>query len=191
MARRTSLGVAVALLALAACDSNDVPSPAQREADGLRPPSPQVTDTVELRGDGLAAGPEAFYFAAGRREVETALSAILGEPSGTSANDECGAGPMEMTDFEGGLTVNTANDVLVGWLWRMPQEGDAPPAQDIALVGDLQLGSSRAEAEAARGFLAITDSTLGEEFSLGTQLGGFIEADQVSMLYAGTQCFFR
>jgi hypothetical protein len=32
---------------------------------------------------------------------------------------------------------------------------------------------------------------LGEEFALGPKIGGFIKADKVEMLYAGTQCFFR
>ncbi|QUL38500.1 aspartate-semialdehyde dehydrogenase [Erythrobacter sp. JK5] len=179
----------LAALALAACDSGEVPPPGQ---EPLRPGNPDAGEQqVVLRADGLAAGPEAFYFAAGRMEVETALSSVLGAPSGTTENAECGAGPMQFTDYPGGLTANFQGGTLVGWNWRMPQDGDPVPAGEIAAAGDVQLATPRAEVEAIGGFVAIPDSTLGEEFALGDRVGGFFDADAVSMLYAGTQCFFR
>ncbi|MDP4604594.1 MAG: aspartate-semialdehyde dehydrogenase, partial [Erythrobacter sp.] len=61
----------------------------------------------------------------------------------------------------------------------------------VKLAGDVQLGSSRTALEAAPGFTRVEGSTLGEEFALGDRIGGFVEGDAVSMLYAGTQCFFR
>ncbi|MEL7219011.1 MAG: hypothetical protein AAGK01_11350, partial [Pseudomonadota bacterium] len=67
----------------------------------------------------------------------------------------------------------------------------ASASGEIALVGDLQLGASQAQAEAADGFDLIEESTLDGEFSLGDKIGGFLEEEEVSMLYAGTQCFFR
>ena len=61
----------------------------------------------------------------------------------------------------------------------------------MKLAGDVQVGSARNVAEAAPGYAAVEGSTLGEEFALGERIGGFITADKVEMLYAGTQCFFR
>jgi hypothetical protein len=184
--------VAITALALAACDSGAVPSPAEGDAAGAGGGVAVAETVVDLRTDGLAAGAEAFYFAAGKNEVEAALARTLGAATGRSSNAECGAGAIEFTDFPGGLAVHFQQGRLVGWNWRLPQEGDAAPKGTIRLAdGDLAIGSARSIAEQAPGFARITASTLGEEFSLGPSIGGFIENDAVSMLYAGTQCFFR
>lgn len=182
--------VAFAMLGLAACDSGNVPTPTEQQT--LRPPSTEAeAGTVALNGEGLSAGPEAFYFAAGKSEVETALSGVLGEPTGSGTNQECGAGPMQFTEYAGGLTVSFMEGSMVGWFWRLPLDGDPPAQAEISLVGDLQLGAPEAEARGAEGFDLIEESTLEGEFSLGDKIGGFLEGEQVSMLYAGTQCFFR
>ena len=169
-------------LALAACDSGDVPAPG---TEPLRPSSPQVeANEVVLRADGLVAGSEAFYFAAGRNEVEAAVARALGKASDSGENDECGAGPIAYSTFPGGLTVHFQEGSLVGWNW-------AGEADNIGLTGDIVIGASRSEIEAEDGFAMIEGSTLGEEFSIGDSIGGFFEDDRLSMLYSGTQCFFR
>jgi len=181
------LSIAMLGLVLASCDSGEVPTPTEQQT--LRPPSPEVTsEAVELHGDGLTAGPEAFYFAAGRTEVEAALAGSLGKASATGENEECG---LEFTDYSGGLTVNFQDGSLAGWNWRLPQDGDAPASGDLSITGDVQLDTAQAEAEAVEGFAIFADSTLGEEFMIGDKVGGFFEEGKVSMLYAGLQCFFR
>jgi len=177
-------------LALTGCDSGAVPSPAQRQ-QGEVPPQAVPANVVELRGQGLSAGPEAFFFAAGQAEVEAALTRALGAPLRKGDNAECGAGPITFTDFAGGLTAHFQDERLVGWNWHGPQDGDAPAAGTVKLVGELQLGSPKSVAEAAPGYALVEGSTLGEEFALGDQVGGFTEVGAVTMLYAGTQCFFR
>ncbi len=186
--RRLWLGICA--VGLAACDSGEVPTPTEQQT--LRPPSPEVaTDAIQLNGQGLAAGAEAFYFAAGRTEVETALAGVLGDATRSVENEECGAGPMQFTDYPGGLTVNFQNGSLVGWIHRQAEDGEAAATGELSVVGDVQLGTPQADAESADGFLMIKESTLGEEFSLGDTIGGFFEEGSVAMLYAGTQCFFR
>jgi len=181
------LSIALLSVGLVSCDSGEVPTPTEQQT--LRPPSPEVeVGSVELSGDGLTAGPEAFYFAAGRSEVETALAGALGKASGTGENEECG---LEFSDYSGGLTVNFDNGSMVGWNLRLPQDGDATTDVDLSVVGDVQLETAQAEAEASDGFAPFADSTLGEEFMIGDKVGGFFEEDSVSMLYAGRQCFFR
>ena len=177
-------------LALTGCDSGDVPSPAERQ-QGEGAKAPVAADMVELRAEGLTAGTEAFYFAAGQQEVEAALAATLGPVLRTGQNPECGAGPVTFTDFGGGLTAHFQEGRLVGWNWHLPQDGDAAARGTIKLPGDVQLGSPRAALEAAPGFARVEGSTLGEEFALGDRIGGFVTGDKVEMLYAGTQCFFR
>ncbi|MDJ0977962.1 MAG: aspartate-semialdehyde dehydrogenase [Erythrobacter sp.] len=172
----------LAALGLAACDSGGVPPPGQEQ---LRAGTPHVADDeVVLRGQGLVAGPEAFYFAAGRSEVEAALQPILGEPVEISENAECGTGTMQFTEYTGGFIVNFQRGNLVGW-----NTSDKFGATRV--VGEVQIGTPRAEAQNADGFFAIEDSTLGDEFALGNAMGGFFEDDEVVMLYAGAQCFSR
>ena len=169
-------------LALAACDSGSVPPPGQ---EPLRPSTPQVAeDEIVLRAEGLIAGSEAFYFSAGRNEIEAALEPIVGPPSQRSENPECGAGPMAFTEYETGLILNFQEGNLVGW-----NTTDARPS--ITIVGDVQIGTARDQAEQSKGYSAIPTSTVGDEFALGDAIGGVFDGDSVGMRYAGAQCFFR
>lgn len=174
----------MAALALSACDSGKVPSPAERQAGGGTDFSAIDPSLVLLKGDGLSVGAEAFYFADGQTEVEAALARSLGKASDTADMPECGAGPMVSSSYSGGLTVNFQNGSLAGWNVR---DG----AANIVLDGEVGIGTPRSQVEARGDFLMIDDSTLGDEFAIGDDLGGFFEDDGVSMLYAGTQCFFR
>jgi len=178
------------VLALTACDSGTVPSPAERQqGEGADQAVP--ANVVELRGQGLAAGSEAFFFAAGQTEVEAALTRALGAPLRSGSNKECGAGPITFTDFAGGLTAHFQDGRLVGWNWHLAQDGDRPATGIVRLAGEVQIGTPRSIVAAAPGYAPVEGSTLGEEFALGSAIGGFITADAVEMLYAGTQCFFR
>lgn len=184
--QRIALAGALALgalaLALSACGDSGVPPPGQ---EPLRASAPQVAeDEVVLRGQGLVAGAEAFFFSAGRNEVEAALLPILGEPVERSENPECGTGAMQFSEYPGGLIINFQSGNLVGW-----NSSDKQGASRIQ--GDVQIGSTRAEASEETGFAAIPASTLGDEFALGDTMGGFFEGDAVVMMYAGAQCFFR
>ncbi|MEM6826674.1 MAG: aspartate-semialdehyde dehydrogenase [Pseudomonadota bacterium] len=175
------LTFALSAFTLAACDSG-VPAPGQ---EPLRASSPQVAeDEIVLRAQGLVAGPEAFYFAAGRSEVEAALRSILGEPTERRDIEECGAGPMSLSEYANGLVVNFQRGNLAGW--TLSQNENAP-----RVMGDVQIATSRDEVGDVDGFAAIEGSTLGDEFAIGNAVGGFFEDDKVAMLYAGTQCFMR
>jgi hypothetical protein len=178
-------------LVLTGCDSSGVPSPAER-LEGKTGETPVAANAVELQGEGFAAGTEAFYFAAGQKEVEAALAKTLGTAVRSGSNPECGAGPISFTDFPAGLTVHFQEGRLVGWNWHLGQDGDTPASGTVKLAGAVQLGSPREVASTAPGYAPVEGSTLGEEFALGTKIGGFVSKDgEVEMLYAGTQCFFR
>ena len=181
------LVIGIAALALASCDSGQVPSPADRLAGDV-PVDTVDEGLVALHGEGLVAGAESFYFAAGRNEVETALAQVLGEPTGRNAIEECGAGPMEFTSFPGELNINFQEGSLVGWNIGTAPEGEAAKIQ---IDADVAIGSTSEELADAEGYSPIEGSTLGEEFAVGEKLGGFIDKGAVTMLYAGTQCFFR
>ena len=180
---RAAFLLLLAPFALAACDSGQVPSPADRQA-GADAAEAVDPGRVALHGEGLVAGAEAFYFAAGRTEVEAALARILGKPGSSAEGQPCGAGRIDSATYADALTVNFQNDVLVGW--TLTRALDA-----IAVDADATIGTAQDAVEDAPGFLRIEDSTLGDEFSLGENLGGIIENGEVSVLYAGTQCFSR
>lgn len=178
--RATAL--AITALLLAGCDSNDVPSPAERlEGEVV---APVDEGKVSLRADGLSAGAESFFFAAGETEVQSALAASLGEDGEVIAIDECGAGPMTFANYSGNLSVNFQDGNLVGWSLSEAHES-------VAYDGGVAIGMARETVEAIPGFAVIEDSTLGDEFIVGGEIAGFFEEGKVSMLYAGTQCFFR
>lgn len=172
-------------LALAACGGSDVPSPAERLSQSGGATSAEIIDPgmVLLRAEGLVAGPDAFFFSAGQNEVEAALTRALQVPGEVVDMPECGAGPIQSSTFPGGLTVNYRDGILVGWLIN--------EASANVEVEGLSLGVPGADVEAMPGFAKIEGSTLGEEFVLGGRIAGFIEEGAVSMIYSGTQCFFR
>lgn len=179
----------VGALALVGCDGGAAPDAAA--TGDAQTQAPVAANAVELRADGLTAGAESFFFAAGKAEVEAALAKALGPALRSGENGECGAGPMTFTDYAGGLTAHFQEGKLVGWNWHLPQDGDRAASGTIGLAGAVQLGAPRAAIEAVPGFAKVEGSTLGEEFTLGEQFGGFITGDRVEMLFAGTQCFFR
>lgn len=194
--------VAAALAGLAACGGakDAEPAPEKTATAGTQPEASSSPDAkpaevgnkaVKLTTTGLEAGSEAFLFEAGRNEVEAALKPLLGNPTDRGPMEECGAGPMDFTDYAGGVTVNFMDGKLAGWNWRSPQDGDKPAIAKITVAGPAQVGTPRATVEAAPGFEMFVDSTLGDEFQINDNLFGFFEAGEVSMLYSGTQCFFR
>ncbi|WP_298304547.1 aspartate-semialdehyde dehydrogenase [uncultured Erythrobacter sp.] len=182
-----SLSVCLLSVALVSCDSGQVPSPADRMAGDV-PVDIVDEGLVALHGEGLVAGAESFYFAAGRNEVEAALANVLGEPVSRNEIDECGAGAMAMTSYSSELTVNFQGGSLVGW-----NIGTAPEdeASNIQIDADVAIGMPAAKLADTAGYSPIEGSTLGEEFALSNAMGGFVDKGTVSMLYAGTQCFFR
>ena len=181
------LSVGLLALALIACDSGQVPSPADRLAGDV-PVDVVDEGLVALHGEGLVAGAESFFFAAGQNEVEAALTNVIGEPLARNQNDECGAGPMAMTSYPGELTVNFQDGALVGWNIGAAPEGEA---KKIQIDSDVAIGMSSEDLAVAPGYTPIEGSTLGEEFALSDRVGGFVDDGVVTMLYSGTQCFFR
>jgi len=128
-------------------------------------------------------------FGAPRDRIETYLTSILGEPIARHSNNECGAGPMQMSDYAGLLTVNFQDDKLVGWL--LQDDGTSNPVRVTEALGventisDLRVGLD--------GFSLVDDSTLGNEFTSAQGIGGFLDEKSIGVdaFYAGTNCFFR
>lgn len=182
---RNAIVPVVACWALFACGSEPAPEPV---ADVAAADAGAVAGVealaVTLSGGGLMAGGTNLAFSTERAEVEKALGAALGEPESRDENGECGAGPMQFTNFKGGLTANFQQDRLVGWYFDT-----ANPK--ITLANGITIGTARERITSSPEFMLIPESTLGEEFALGEAVGGFLDGDKVGSLYAGVNCFFR
>ena len=148
-------------------------------------------ETVVLSGDGLASAwnTSGLAFGAARSEVDALLKPMLGASISDAVNSECGAGPMASVTYPGGLTVNYQEDRLVGWfLADAEQTGLLRVADKFGTentVSDLRSGLD--------GFAMVGGSTLGNEFTSDTGIGGFLDENGLGIdaFYAGTNCFFR
>ncbi|MEH6790589.1 hypothetical protein [Parasphingorhabdus sp.] len=132
-------------------------------------------------------------FGAERSRTEDAIAAQLGKPDERSSNEECGAGPMDFTNY-GNLGVNFQDDRFVGWFLR---EGDKRFA--LTTMSGIGIGTTRSEMAESVVFDIYEESTIGTEFNTGgDEPGGFsglFDSNApdavVTDLWAGTNCIFR
>jgi hypothetical protein len=189
---------------LAACKPAADKAPA--DADPVAPAVPEAkadgpaaaTTAVSLDGEGLrfvdkASGKASLLaFGAPRARAETALANVAGQADDRSTNEECGAGSMEFTRYDA-MTLNFQDGKFAGWFL-----GNEPGADSYSTMSGIAVGTARAKAAESVTIVDIEDSTLGEEFSIGTGdkvIGGMFAAPgdtaKIDALFAGVNCFFR
>lgn len=191
--------VALAGLALVSCNASepvpeDTPAPTASEtAAGTDDGEGEIVTSdarpiPALDGEGLrmvipSGATRLLAFGMPRKTVEDAIVRSLGKAGTQGTLEECGAGPIEFSRVDG-LTLNFQDGAFIGWMLQ-------PPSPLTTLDG-IGIGTTRSQAEASRRISMIPDSTLGAEFDAGG-IGGFFDGEggTVSLLYAGTQCFFR
>ncbi|SIN84603.1 hypothetical protein SAMN02745824_2014 [Parasphingorhabdus marina DSM 22363] len=189
--KRSYLAIGSALL-LASCGvESDLP-----ESDESSSTANATSETI-VAADGLqlrAAGEAELIslpFGTPMAKTVSAVSAQTEIEGIASANDECGAGPMQFVTF-GDLKLNFQDEAFVGWFI----DGASPIVKTPEAVG---IGSIRETAVAQMPIVMQPDSTLGNEFlsDRGADgfIGGFLSGTDgnavVESLYAGTNCFFR
>ena len=137
---------------------------------------PAAGSILRLSPQGLATAQPGLHsanliaFDQPRAQVVAAVAAIRGEPTGTSENDQCGAGPMGFTEF-GPLTLNFQQGRFVGW--ELSGAADPPIEEEYGLG----IGTSRADLEQSdQGPATIEESSLGTEFDFGG-IGGLLSSD--------------
>ncbi|MBB6425984.1 hypothetical protein [Sphingopyxis sp. JAI128] len=188
---------------LAACKPAAEKAPA--DADPAAPQMPEAkadgpnaaTTAVGLDGEGLrfidktSGRTSLLAFGVPRVQAEAALANVAGKEDDRSANAECGAGAMEFTRYDA-MTLNFQDGKFVGWFL-----GNEPGADSYSTMSGIAVGTTRTEAEESVPIVDLEDSTLGEEFSIGTGdrvIGGIFappDAAKIDALFAGTNCFFR
>ncbi|WP_144037869.1 hypothetical protein [Sphingopyxis sp. KK2] len=195
-------GVLIGLLA--ACKPAADTAPVDKEP--AAPPVPAAkadgpaaaTTGVALDGEGLrfvdkASGKASLLaFGVPRAQAEEALARVMGTLDDRRTDDQCGAGTIEFTRFDA-MTLNFQQGKFVGWFL-----GNEPGADQYSTMSGIAIGTTRAKAGESVKLVAIEDSTLGEEFSLGegeNVVGGMFaapgDAAKIDALFAGTNCFFR
>jgi hypothetical protein len=189
---------------LAAC--NPAAEKAPVDADPAPPPVPEAkndgpnaaTTAVSLDGEGLrfvdktSGKASLLAFGVPRAQAETALANVAGKEDDRSTNAECGAGAMEFTRYDA-MTLNFQDGKFAGWFL-----GNEPGADSYSTMSDIAVGTTRGKAAESVTIVDIEDSTLGEEFSIGTGdkvIGGMFaapgDAAKIDALFAGANCFFR
>jgi hypothetical protein len=185
IAMRRSAALAAFTLALAGCGgAADAPDSAEPEA--LATVAEQVT--LDLQATGIIIPAQGALeqlevpFGSARGPAEATLGAVAGAVVERGVNGECGAGPMEMTQFDG-LVLNFQDDAFVGWSATAPYVPDLPRGE---MLGDPAVA-------------LVEGSTLGEEFTIGDAGGPMIsglfagsgDGAAVETLWAGTNRVFR
>ena len=189
---------------LAAC--NPAAEKAPVDADPAPPPVPEAkndgpntaTTAVSLDGEGLrfvdktSGKASLLAFGVPRAQAEAALANVAGKEDDRSTNAECGAGTMEFTRYDA-MTLNFQDGKFAGWFL-----GNEPGAATYSTMSGIGIGTTRAKASESVTIVDLEDSTLGEEFSIGTGdnvIGGMFaapgDAAKIDALFAGTNCFFR
>lgn len=189
---------------LAACQPAADKAPA--EAEPAAPPMPEAkadgpaaaTTAISLDGEGLrfidkSSGKASLLaFGVPRAQAEEALGRVAGTLDDRSSNEECGAGAMDFTRFDA-MTLNFQGGKFVGWFL-----GNEPGADQYSAMSGIAIGTTRAKAAESVTLVMMEDSTLGEEFSLGSGdnvVGGMFaapgDAAKIDALFAGVNCFFR
>lgn len=128
-------------------------------------------------------------FGAPRAQAVAAVAAVLGPATGEGANEECGAGQMEFTNF-GTLALNFQNDAFVGWSLSGPPR--TPPLRSATGVG---IGTPRDQVMGeGQGPLEVSETSLGTQFDAAGIFGllsGPEPDASVTELWAGTNCIFH
>ncbi|KQZ64326.1 hypothetical protein ASD67_07480 [Sphingopyxis sp. Root1497] len=189
---------------LAACKPAADKAPV--DADPVAPVVPEAkadgpsaaTTAISLDGEGLRfidknnGKASLLAFGVPRAQAEEALARVAGTLDDRSTNEECGAGTMEFTRFDA-MTLNFQDGKFTGWFL-----GNEPGADLYSTMSGIAIGTTRAKAAESVKLVAIEDSTLGEEFTLGAgenSVGGMFaapgDAAKVDALFAGMNCFFR
>lgn len=144
--------------------------------DGLQTVDVQTGSTLDL------------LFEVDREIAVSTVSTALGDPTETVDTSECPAGPLKITTWSNGFSLNTLDEVFVGWSVR-PDLG----SENLTTIAGVGIGTSRKNLQDAYD-VEIFESSLGTEFNVG-QMSGILSSDQpdgeITNLWAGLNCIFR
>ncbi|MBE9066542.1 hypothetical protein IQ260_07740 [Leptolyngbya cf. ectocarpi LEGE 11479] len=165
------------------------------EVDEPEPPEEQAEIVLALSGDGVSVidsqsgKSKNIPFETDLATSQTAISAALGDPTETSENAECGAGPMSFVTWSNGFQISAMQDQFVGWSVREDITGDS-----LTTVDGVGIGSTLTDLEENYD-VGVIESSLGAEFNASNSLFGLLSANEsdgvITNIWAGVVCNFR
>lgn len=155
------------------------PAPAAASA----PAAVLAPDGVEVAAGGAR---KRLAFGDARERVLADAAAALGAPRDQGTQEECPAGPLYFTLYEGGLQLVFRDSAFVGWAAR---EGSV-----FRTAAGIGFGSTVDQLKAAYPAATIQESSLGTEFAAGDVWGIVNDLStprKVEVMFAGINCIFR
>ncbi len=199
-----SLRTLLVALVLAGCAPDpvpapDAPAPPASVTPALVTPAPDSADatteaaSLALDSDGLRVVAEsgsttALAFGRPLPDVVAAVSRLRGEPSDQGVSPECGAGPLDVASWPGGLTLYGQNGAFAGWAVGGPASDET-----LTTMTGAGIGSTRVDLYSAYD-VTVQETSLGTEFDAGGLYGlltGPGPDATVTALWAGVSCNFR
>ncbi len=194
------LPVLLCALLITACaapeapEAPDAPEPVA-EAAPEAPAEPEAPAGLflGLSGDGIqvidgnTGSARMIAFETGREQVQTVVTNLLGEPSTSGVNEECGAGPLGYTNWPNGFTLHFAEHSFVGWAYGA--NADDANLTNMAGIG---IGSTLADIEEVM-TVNIEDTTIGPLADVGgmySVLTGTDATAEITDMWAGVGCVF-
>lgn len=143
---------------------------------GLQTVNPQTGSTLDI------------LFEVDQDIAISTVSTAFGEPTETVDTSECPAGPLKITTWPNGFSINTLDETFVGWHVR-PNSG----SENLTTISGVGIGTSVKNLQETYE-VEIFDSSLGTEFNVG-KMSGLLSSDkadgEITNLWAGTNCIFR
>lgn len=145
------------------------------------PQEPEVPPFT-LDGGGIDPTVSGLRIDFGRAQVgviETVSRLLGSRPLSLTRATECGAGPMTIATWEGGLVLNFVDGDFRGWTTTDP---------DLPVAGGFAPGRARVDLPQ----VSFQVTSLGDEFNVGP-ISGLLDptSTEVQQVWAGTTCFFR
>ena len=145
------------------------------------PEEPEIPPFT-LDGNGLEPTISRLRIDFGRAQtgvIETVSRLIGTRPSSVTRATECGAGPMTIATWPGGLALNFVEDDFRGWTSFDP---------DLPVAGGLTPGLPRVDMPQT----SFQVTSLGNEFNTGP-ISGILDPSEteIQQVWSGTTCFFR
>lgn len=201
--RNSVLIGAAAMLALSGCQGEPVANNTVSEPENVAVAPPPAANVVVAKPDAAPAlnlAPDELtlvldtgatrHITFGMEKVAATqmVAAALGSPIEQATNEECGAGPLQYAVFRDGLSLYFQDGKFAGWDLDGRENGKFSTGNGIGI------GTTRKALEDAAGPVAVEESSIGQEFTVG-EMSGLLSANEpggkVTNLWAGVTCIAR
>ena len=172
-------GIAAAVLAVA------TPGIAAAQDAHATPALQLAKDGLQLR-DMESGQVDTVGFGTSQDDTVQFIITALGDPTGSSMNEECGAGPLGQVDFQGDLKLYFKAGEFAGW-----EVGDG---SGFSAENGIRIGMTSDQLMAATQEMEGEENSIGYEWNADGFSGLLTEggpAGTITNIWAGTTCIMR